>query len=270
MTATLLIIFHILGAISSVDAIMSTRTAQGAIAWAVSLNTFPYIAVPAYWVFGRSRFQGYVRARQLVEEELIQVAPEVVAHVEEFMVAHTALSPGLKMVDTLTDVPFTRGNELELLIDGEETFGDILTGVARAQSYILFQFYIVKEDDIGSRVKELLIEKARSGVRVFFLYDEIGSNKLGRGYRQDLQAAGVEVSAFNTTQGPRNSFQLNFRNHRKIVVVDGHIAWIGGHNVGDEYLGKDPKFGHWRDTHVRLEGPAVIGAIRMSAWRARR
>jgi cardiolipin synthase len=75
-----------------------------------------------------------------------------------------------------------------------------------------------------------------------------------------MRRAGVEVSAFNTTQGHRNRFQLNFRNHRKIVVVDGREAYVGGHNVGDEYLGLDPKVGAWRDTHVRLAGPVVVGA----------
>ncbi|MGB5294881.1 MAG: cardiolipin synthase [Thermoanaerobaculia bacterium] len=258
--AIALLLFHILGAISSVHAIMSTRTSQGAVAWVVSLNTFPYIAVPAYWVLGRNKFQGYVTARQLVDEELVQVAPATVAHVEEFMISREGLTPGLRMVDTLTDMPFTGGNDVKLLIDGDATFASILEGIGAARDYILFQFYIIKDDDIGGQIKELLIRKANEGVRIYFLYDEIGSSKLPRSYHEELQAAGVEVSAFNTTQGRRNRFQLNFRNHRKIVVTDGHSAWIGGHNVGDEYLGRDPKFGHWRDTHVRMEGPAVIGA----------
>jgi len=258
--ASVLLIFHILGAISSVHAIMSTRTAQGAIAWVVSLNTFPYVAVPAYWVLGRNKFQGYVTARQLVDEELVQVAPETVAHVEEHMIAHDELTSGLRMVDTLTDMPFTTGNDVELLIDGDATFQSMIAGIESAEDYVLFQFYIIKEDEIGTRIKDLLIGKAKEGVRIFFLFDEVGSSKLSQRYQNELREAGVEVSAFNTTQGQRNRFQLNFRNHRKIVVVDGHAAWIGGHNVGDEYLGRDPKFGHWRDTHVRMEGPAVIGA----------
>jgi cardiolipin synthase len=102
--------------------------------------------------------------------------------------------------------------------------------------------------------------KALSGVRVLFLYDEIGSLALPKSYTEELRAAGVEVRPFHSRKGSGNRFQLNFRNHRKTVVVDGQVAWIGGHNVGDEYLGKDPKFGRWRDTHVRFEGPAVIGA----------
>jgi len=258
--AIALLLFHILGALSSVHAIMSTRTSQGAVAWVVSLNTLPFVAVPAYWVLGRNKFQGYVTARKLIDEELVQVAPETVAHVEEFLVSHEGLTPGLRMVDALTDMPFTKGNDVELLIDGDATFESIIAGIEGARDYVLFQFYIIKDDRVGTQLKDLLIEKAHQGVRVFFLYDEIGSSKLSRSYSQELRDAGVEVSAFNTTQGHRNRFQLNFRNHRKIVVVDGHTAWIGGHNVGDEYLGRDPKFGHWRDTHVRMEGPAVIGA----------
>lgn len=250
---------HLLGAISSIHAIMSTRTAQGAIAWAVSLNTLPYVAVPAYWVLGRNKFNGYVRARQLVDEELLRISPETVAHFQPFVVPHDGLDPSLRMVDTLTDMPFSLGNDLELLIDGDETFDSIIAGIEAAEKYVLFQFFIIKDDEIGRRLRDLLIAKARAGIRVYFLYDEIGT-KLPRSYRRALAGAGVEVSAFNTTQGPRNRFQLNFRNHRKIVVVDGKVAWIGGHNVGDEYLGRDPEFGHWRDTHARLAGPAVLGA----------
>ena len=90
---------------------------------------------------------------------------------------------------------------------------------------------------------------------MFFLYDEIGSHGLTQAYCDELREAGVRVSAFNTTQGRRNRFQLNFRNHRKIVVVDGVEAWVGGHNVGDDYLSLHPETAPWRDTHLRLAGP---------------
>jgi len=149
---------------------------------------------------------------------------------------------------------------VELLIDGDATFTSIFEGIEAAKEYILFQFYIVKDDGLGRKVKERLIAKRRDGVRVYFLYDEVGSHRLPNEYKNELRAAGVEMYNFHTRKGPRNRFQVNFRNHRKIVVVDGDIAWIGGHNIGDEYLGKDPKFGHWRDTHVRIEGPAAIAA----------
>jgi cardiolipin synthase len=143
-------------------------------------------------------------------------------------------------------------------VDGDATFASILSGIDAATDYILFQFYIVHDDEIGREVKTHLMDKAREGVRVYFLYDEVGSHDLPRSYLDDLRTAGVEVSAFNTRQGRRNRFQINFRNHRKVVVVDGRVSWVGGHNVGDEYLGRDPEFGHWRDTHVRIEGPAAL------------
>jgi len=90
------------------------------------------------------------------------------------------------------------------------------------------------------------------------LYDEVGSKGLPKSYVDELRAAGVEVSSFKPTQGWRNRFQINFRNHRKMVVVDGETGWVGGHNVGDEYLGLDSEMTPWRDTHVRIVGPAVL------------
>ena len=160
----------------------------------------------------------------------------------------------------MADIPVLRGNAVELLVDGAATFESILQGIDRARDYVLFQFFIVKDDELGREVQAHLIAKAREGVRVYFLYDEVGSHALPNRYKEELRSAGVQVYAFNTRQGMRNRFQLNFRNHRKIVVVDGREAWIGGHNVGDEYMGRDPKFGHWRDTHVRIQGPAALAA----------
>jgi cardiolipin synthase len=142
-------------------------------------------------------------------------------------------------------------------VDGTACFEAIFAAIKEAQHYVLAQFYIVRDDAIGRQFQAALMEKARAGVKVYLLYDEIGSFSLSRAYVEELRAAGVAVSAFQTTRGRQNRFQLNFRNHRKIVVVDGRIAFTGGLNVGDEYLGRDPKVGHWRDTQVRLEGPSV-------------
>jgi cardiolipin synthase len=157
-------------------------------------------------------------------------------------------------------MPSLSGNAATLLVDGDATFESILKGIDEAEDYILFQFFIVHDDELGREVKSHLIKKANEGVRVYFLYDEVGSHDLPRRFKDELRAAGVEVFDFHTRKGPRNRFQINFRNHRKVVVVDGRVTWIGGANVGDEYLGKDPKFGHWRDTHVRIEGPAALAA----------
>ena len=260
ITAALVVLFHVLGFLSSIHSIMSTRTSQGAIAWAVCLNTFPYLAVPAYWVFGRSKFEGYVVARRSADLVGDRIEREVIESVRPFLVPEDEGAEAARAAEALAQMPVLGGNDVSLLIDGNATFESILQGIDEAKEYVLVQFYIVRDDGLGRALKDHLIAKSREGLRVFFLYDEIGSYSLPSRYKQDLRDAGVEIREFNTRKGSRNRFQLNFRNHRKIVVTDGRVAWIGGHNVGDEYLGKDPKFGHWRDTHVRIEGPAVLKA----------
>lgn len=256
-------IFHVLGFFASVNAVMTARTSQGAIAWAVSLNTCPYVAVPAYWFLGRSRFHGYVTARRAGDVNVQQEIEHVLEKLNLYRVQEKDLTSAGVAAEKLADLPHLGGNSVELLVDGEATFDNILQGIDAAKEYILFQFFIVKDDEIGRRVKDHLIAKAEEGVKVFFLYDEVGSHDLPDAYKDELRGAGVEVYDFHTQKGFRNRFQINFRNHRKVVVVDGKVAWVGGHNVGDEYLGKDPKFGHWRDTHVRIEGPAAL-AVQVS------
>ena len=256
----LAIVVYGLGALSCIHAIMTARTEQGTIAWAVALIAFPYVAVPAYWVLGRSRFHGYVTARRDNLEEVAGVTKEAVAAVAPFTVPEAQLDPAALAAQHLAGIPALRGNTVELLVNGDATFQSIFEGIDSAREYVLVEFYIVHDDRIGRDFKAHLIERARAGVRVRFLYDEIGSHDLPRAYLDELRAAGIEVHEFHTRKGPRNRFQLNFRNHRKIVVVDGRVAWLGGHNVGDEYLSRDPKIGQWRDTHVRIEGPAALGA----------
>ncbi len=260
MLVLIAVVAHVIGFFSSIEAVMSTRTSQGAIAWAVCLNTFPYLAVPAYWILGRSRFHGYVTARQAGELEIQHIARQAGANIAAYRFTDAHLPDAARAAEGLAKMPALIGNAAQLLVDGEATFESILQGIDEAEHYILFQFFIVHDDELGREVKSHLIEKANEGVRVYFLYDEVGSHDLPGRYRDELRAAGVEISDFHAQKGPRNRFQINFRNHRKIVVVDGRVAWIGGHNVGDEYMGKDPKFGHWRDTHVRIEGPAALAA----------
>ena len=256
--ATVIIVFHVLGFLSSVHAVMSTRTSQGAIAWVVSLNTFPYIAVPSYWVLGRSRFQGYVTARQQGDLEIQDTVRTAGREAAEVLVAEPERGAARAAI-LMAEMPAVRGNTVDLLIDGAATFDSIFEGIDNARDYVLVQFYIVKDDGLGRELQSKLIAKSHEGVRVLFLYDEIGSHKLPRRYLDELRNAGVEVSPFHSRKGRRNRFQINFRNHRKIVVVDGHTAWVGGHNVGDEYLGKS-RLGPWRDTHLKIEGPAALAA----------
>ncbi len=260
MIVVLLVIFQVLGLVSAVHAIMSSRTPQGSIAWTVSLITFPYVSVPAYWVFGRNKFRGYTLARQHELEIIGDLIQQAKQRVDGIRAPVTQPGGPVTGAEKMARIPLTGGNKVELLVDGEETFASIFEGIAAARDYILVQFYIVRDDKLGRELKSRLIAKAREGVQIRFLYDEIGSLGLPGSFGEELRAAGVEIFPFHSRKGSGNRFQLNFRNHRKTVVVDGITAWIGGHNVGDEYLGRVLTFGHWRDTHMRIEGPAVIGA----------
>ena len=248
---------HVVGIASALRALFTARSSQGAIAWVMAMITFPYVAVPLYWIFGRNRFEGYVTSRREGDRVVDALAPELNTF-RAFPHPEAPSVPGLfPVLERLAELPFTRGNDLTLLIDGQATFEAIFAAIDAATYYVLVQFFIIRDDDLGQALKSRLMAKAHAGVRVYLLYDEIGSHKLDEAYLAELCQAGVHVSDFNTTLGWRNRLQLNFRNHRKIVVVDGRVAFVGGHNVGDEYLGKDPRLGHWRDTHVRCQGPAA-------------
>lgn len=255
----LLAMFHLSGLLSSLDALMSSRTAQGSIAWIVSLNTFPYVAVPTYWIFGRSRFQGYIISRQETDHDLALKQQLKATGVEDYIVQNERERGSLQAVERLAKMPFLRGNHAELLIDGDATFASIFAGIDAATDYVLVQFYIVRDDNLGRELQQRLIAKAQTGVAVYFLYDEIGSYRLPYRYTAALSEAGVLVRPFHSTKGPGNRFQLNFRNHRKIVIADGKHGWLGGFNVGEEYLGLDSRYGAWRDTHLKISGPAVLG-----------
>jgi cardiolipin synthase len=252
--STVLLVAHLLGVLTSMHALMSTRTAPGAIAWIVSLNTFPYVAVPAYWVFGRSHFQDYISLRRDKVASLeVTLKPEL-AKLEAFRTFWPADSrAAFRAVEKLARLPFLDGNQVELLINGERTFDSILEGIDAAQSYLLVQFYIVRDDEQGRVFQQRLIRRARDGVRIYVLLDAIGSNRLNRSYIDELSDAGVEVRWFLSTRGWTNKTQVNFRNHRKLVVADGKHGWVGGLNVGNEYHADD-----WRDTHLMIEGPAAL------------
>jgi cardiolipin synthase len=260
MIWTIVAIFELLGLLTAVHAVMSVRTPQGSIAWVAALVTIAPVAVPSYWVFGRNKFQGYVLAREQELGYLDGVIRKANTGVSDHITPTPAQSGRLLGAERLARLPITSGNRPELLIDGQATFDSIFAGIDAAREYVLVQFYIVKDDELGRALKARLVEKAEAGVRVYFLYDEIGSLGLPDGYLDELRSAGVEAHPFHSRKGYGNRFQLNFRNHRKTVVTDGHVAWVGGHNVGDEYMGRDPKVGEWRDTHVRIEGPAALGA----------
>ena len=253
---TLFVILHIAGFLTSIRAIMDVRTSQGAIAWVISLNTFPSVSLPAYWIFGNSKFSGYITARRAEVVEAQPIMRQLLADFVKYGLKDSTGQPQALLVQRLAKMPFTTGNTAKLLVDGEETFDAIFKGIDSAKSYVLVQYYILREDELGIKLQDALIKKAKEGVTCLIIYDEIGS-RLSKKYCEAFEDAGIRIVAFNTRQGKGNRFQVNFRNHRKIVIADGEVAYVGGLNVGNEYLGLDPKMSPWRDTHVEIRGPVV-------------
>ncbi len=244
---------------AAVHAVMNVRTAQGAIAWMLALVLLPMFALPLYAVFGRRRFMGYVEARRAGDAVISHLTGQLAQEAGEPF--RSTLDPNSRRYlgfETIAGSPFLAANEATLLIDGEATFDAIFHALEQADSYVLVQFYIVRDDELGTRFKAALIDCLARGVRVYFLYDRVGSHQLSGRYTADLRAAGAQVLAFTSGTRRAPELQVNFRNHRKIVVVDGTTSFVGGLNVGDEYLGRDPKLTPWRDTHLRVQGPAAM------------
>jgi cardiolipin synthase len=225
---------ELLGILAAVHAIMNARTSQGAIAWAISLATFPWLSLILYAILGRNKFKGYVLLRNSKDQDIHHFIEKVQQDAFIRNLIHNDTAASGTTMGRLAEMPITRCNKSQLLIDGRETFRSLFAGIESAREYVLVQFFIIKDDDLGRQLQTKLISKAQENVKVYFLYDEIGSHKLPQSFLREMQIAGVVTSPFHTTKGKTNRFQLNFRNHRKIVVVDGRVAWVGGHNVGDE------------------------------------
>ena len=230
-----LVLVHGLGVLNAIHAALKVRTPQAALGWALASVTFPYFAIPLYWIFGRTKFIGYRRATTDRSGPLQSAAQEATAALHGFAADSGAADGPGRWREWLTTLPATRGNHIELLVDGEATFDAMFAAIDSARDYLLVQFYIVRDDALGMKFQERLIERARAGVKIYFLYDEVGCYSLSRKWLRVLRESGVRVEGFKTTRGWANRFQLNFRNHRKLVIIDGREALTGGLNVGDEY-----------------------------------
>ena len=251
--------FYVFAIACGLHSVMSNRTAQGTLAWLFALFAIPYGAVPAYLVFGRRRYVAYAAAMRRAQKRIEQQDEvEVFLEYEEQGADHAARR--LSVAHDISGRGFTTGNGVELLEDGYETFERIFDAIDEARSYVLVQFYIYRDDPLGRDLLARLASATRRGVAAYVLYDEIGCIATPNRYWRDMRDAGVTVSGFGASRGLRGRVEVNFRNHRKTVVVDGRTAFVGGNNVGDEYLGEDPRFGAWRDAHLRMEGPLVQAA----------
>ncbi|MBI6630476.1 cardiolipin synthase [Pontibaca salina] len=246
-------LLYITAALFSWRAAATARTPQGSVAWVVFLLALPFFAVPLYLYFGDHRFHGYRVARR----ESKQVIAAIREHAAEYAPLPDSSPVNFAPFEYCAHLKVLRGSDARLLVDGSETFDAIFAAIDAAQSYILVQFYIVRNDGLGRALQDRLRAAAQRGVRVRVLIDSVGSIRLPESWCETLRREGVEVIDRDATRGPRFRFQINFRNHRKTVIVDGKTGFTGGLNVGDEYLGKNKTFGRWRDTFVELNGLVV-------------
>ncbi len=241
-------LLHLLGMFAAVHAVTHARTPQGAIGWVLGLLLLPYVTLLPYLYLGSSRFLGYHAGHPAPTPQPLPEAPAM----DTVGPAHARFAA----ISALQRRPFRSGHRLQLLVDGKAAFDEMFAAMAAARQCLLVQFFVIRDDLLGRRLQQVLLQRAAAGVQVCVLFDGVGSYALPRHYVATLRAGGVAIHRFATHRW-RNRFQLNFRNHRKILVIDGERGFVGGLNVGDEYMGRKPPLAPWRDTMLELRGPAV-------------
>lgn len=227
--------------------------------WLLVLAAFPLFGFFFYLLFGQNHKKNRTFSKKAIEDE------EAFRHIEgqrqlnEDQMAKMGEHQQLlfRLAHRLGKNPVSFASDTRVLTDGKETFAHILEGLHLATHHIHMEYYIVRHDEIGHEIKEILVRKALEGVEVRFLYDAVGSWQLSKTYLKELREAGVEVAAFSPVKLPFLNHKMNYRNHRKIIVIDGVVGYVGGLNIGDEYLGRNTYFGLWRDTHLYVRGEAV-------------
>jgi len=228
------------GIVLALSALFQSRTPQGATAWFLGLVGFPFIAIPLYIAFGRRRFSE-LRPLPLNHQMLWPF------FIETQLESKTSSKENLFIE-----------SEIKLLIDGHEIYSSMLSDIANAKSYIILQVYIFRTDETGKMFAEALRKKSLEGVKVYLLYEKV-LIRMSQDVLNEMKKAGVKLGNFKPFQ--RNKWHLNFRNHRKILIIDGTAGFFGGLNIGDDYVGKYPRLGHWRDTNVRITGSSLLSAI---------
>jgi cardiolipin synthase A/B len=239
---------------------LENRHPTQTITWLVVLGSFPLVGFLFYLLFGRNyRKERMFRKKYFLDKQaFLRVEGETDPKSEEKMARMGVHQRRLfALAQRLGNSPISFGTSTKTLTNGSETFRHIINQMKKATHHIHLEYYIVRNDDIGNEIKNVLIMKAKEGVKIRFLYDAVGSWKLSKSYIKELRNAGIDMVPFGPVKLPFLNNKFNFRNHRKIIVIDGSIGFVGGLNIGDEYLGRSKQFGFWRDTHMMLKGEAV-------------
>lgn len=232
-------------------------------AWLLVLTFIPVLGFVLYIFFGRGISQDRIfdlkmqsklgmnveieEQRQALQRDLFPHPPTAQVDVRQLVYMLTVFERSL----------YTTTNEVRLYTDGREKFDALLADIEQAENHIHMQYYIYRSDTLGVELRDALVRAAKRGVTVRVLLDAWGSTQVSMNFFAELKAAGGQVALFFPLFVPYINPRINYRNHRKIVVIDGCIGYTGGFNVGDEYLGLVKKFGYWRDNHLRIQGEAI-------------
>lgn len=229
-------------------------------AWILILTVLPIVGFLIYLLFGQDLSYRKMFSKKIIDDEKKN------AYINKITKNYIYDSNSLENKDIIkmnfrnAKSLYTQMNDVKLYFDGKDKFNDLFEEIRNAEKFIHMEYYIVQSDNLGHELIELLTQKAKEGVEVKFLFDAMGSNKLGRDrdkILKGLKEAGGSYASFFPSRFSYINKRINYRDHRKIVVIDGKAAFLGGFNVGDEYVGKNKKIGYWRDTHLRIKGNAV-------------
>lgn len=251
----LTVLIHIINLLTIVYMVFKEkRSANSIIAWTLILYIAPFIGFIVFLLIGRKMNKANMFGIKNAEIKVLEKYDRQVKERRQISVENMGMIMALETIDYS---PYRNDNEVCMYSDGKEFFDALLKSLNKAKKSINMEFYIFKNDDIGTKILDILEEKAKNGVEVRLLYDSVGSRLLNRNVLKKLRAVGGKTGEFFPSWLKLINLNMNFRNHRKIVVIDNKVAFVGGFNVGDEYLGKDKKFGYWRDTHIKFKGSAV-------------
>lgn len=262
VTSVLLSVVMVVNIILGVSIVfLERKNASSTWAWLMVLLFIPIIGFILYLIFGKPISKGRIFVwdtksrlglKAAVQGQLREIEQNEFHYNDEDMKRYQSLI----YLNLRTDASLlSQNNSVDILLDGKEKFDRLMQDMRRAKNHIHLIYYIVRNDELGNQIADVLIKKANEGVSVRFLYDAMGGRRLGKGYVKRLREAGVQVEEFFPAKVI--NFKINYRNHRKLAIIDGKVGYIGGFNIGDEYLGKKRKFGYWRDTHLRMKGSAV-------------
>lgn len=249
---------------------LENRHPSSTMAWILILALVPVVGFIFYLVFG----QNY-RKRRKFDRKALQDARMYLTFEDENKLntqEWSQFSPNqhrlFQLAAKVTKSRLSFASKTKVLTNGVMTFAAIIRELQKATHHIHMEYYIYRDDDIGRQIRDILIQKASEGVKVRFLIDAVGSYKLPASFLEEMRKAGVEAIVFDPVKFPIFSSKVNYRNHRKVIVIDGRIGFVGGLNVGDEYLSRSKLFGFWRDTHLLVQGEAVrtLQFIFMSDW----